>query len=482
MKLNTKENIISQYGTFLCMMVIVLMPIWLSFMMIFFHRNGYAYDYNYVFSLVIFITLIPMPFIFGEKFIFHFVKPKNSNKTLWFALLFLALFLVWATISVFFAVNKSLALFDFSGRGEGLLMYFAYACILLGAMGIKSEKLRDILLKSTLGVGLYFCLFTVLDHYAFRWGETFVSWPFTAPWSNPNHSGYFLTIIAGISSITYLFHPEKFTRIYAIVVFFLISVVTCLNDAFGSQLSIFILMIFVLIVTLVRDKKLWHKLLILFGIYICTVLIGHLLEKYTLGHKETILGNFVHFFQDIFKIASDAESEEAQLAGTNRWGLWMECFRNMRDKPLFGIGINCQKVVNPTLEASRPHNELLQFASTMGIPAGLFYLTALILLLITAFKQLRHISPITISFITAAVGYFINSLFGVSLPYTFCFYMIFLGLSISGLKLKKDTTSIELTDNLIKKDADLQKYIQEHDETDAKMIETTKNTQIDSEL
>jgi len=452
MKFNTKENKISQYAVFAAIAALILLPIFLSYMMIFFHKNAYTYDIYHIAAFIIFVVVIPLPIILGEKLSFGFCKPKNSNKTLWFALLFLALFLLWAAISVIFAVNKQLALFDYKVRGEGMFMYVSYAAILIGAMAIKKDNLRDILLKCALGTGLFFCLFTMLDHYIFQWGEMYVWWSFTAPWANPNHSGYFLAMMAGLSGITFLFHKETFTRIYAAGVFGLTSVVVCLNDSFGSQLAIFVTMIFILIVLLVRDKKLWRRLLILFGIYFVAILFGAILEKYSLHHEETILGNFLHFFRDILKIFSDANSEEAQIAGTNRWGLWMECFRNMRDKPLFGIGINCQMIVNPELEASRPHNEVLQFASTMGIPAALLYLAALVLLLITVFKQLKSISPATIAFVTAAVAYFINSLFGVSLPYTFYIYMIFMGLAISGLKLKD---SSKIAANSVASDAEL---------------------------
>lgn len=440
MKIERRENKISNIITKIAIILLITQPIYFSLGMLFLNKNTYCFYYNYIFASLCVIGFVLLPIMFFEKFRFKFVKYKDSNKTVFFAYLFLFLCIVWATISVFFATDISLALFDIKNRGEGLFMYYAYALIALGAYTIDDDKFRNTLLKIFMGVGIFFCLYTLFDHYVFRWGEIFVWWPFTAPFANPNHSGYFLVMVSIVSASLFMYDKDTYTRWVGLITFTLASIVICLNDSFGSQLTIFCMVIAIVIASIIRDKTLWKRYIFVIGAYLISIIIGHFLERYTLERENTVLLNFVTFIKDIFMVVSNVDSKDAEVAGTNRWGLWMECFRNMRDKPLFGIGINCQRIVNPNLESSRPHNELLQFASTMGIPAGIFYLTSIILLAISTIKQIKNISSSTLTCLLTVCAYFISSLFGVSLPYTFCYYVVFLGLGISGLKLKKDKT------------------------------------------
>ena len=60
-------------------------------------------------------------------------------------------------------------------------------------------------------------------------------------------------------------------------------------------------------------------------------------------------------------------------------------------------------------------------------------LVVLIVLIIEFVKKLKIIKPWVFGVFFSAFGYFVSSFFGVSIPYTFVYYVIFLGLLISGL-------------------------------------------------
>ena len=443
LKTNTKQHGFFTYFSFCCLFLFVVVCLIFNL----FNKDIYTYLEVYFFAFVLFVGCIILPLVLGKT---KPIKFKDLNKITLTPLICLILFMIWATISLFFATDKTLALFDTLYRGEGLLMYFAYAIIFISAFSIKNIKFRQNLIRLFICVGLFVSVFLIIEKLAFSWINILDCW-FSLPWHNPNHSGYFLTMAIVASAMNYVFDKNLGFKISSIIAMFFMNVALCLNDSFGSELAVCVSMFVVLALVLLTNKKQWKLLLTVFAVYLTSCLLGATLQIVWLNAKNTIFDNFVGFFKDIACVFADISQEggpsaDADIAGTNRWGLWKECFKNMKEKPFFGIGINCQHVVNPALESSRPHNELLQFASTMGIPAGVFYLAAIISTIVIALKQIKQLSTTTTTCLAVSVAYFISSLFGVTLPYTFVFYITFLGLAMGGLnffKQNKNQISIE---------------------------------------
>jgi len=402
----------------------------------------------YMSVFLIAFGLFCAPLIFYEKTAFSGFKLKNKSKLAIALFALLIAFLVWGLISVFFAKDASLALFDIPGRNEGYIMYLCYAIIFTGAVLFKDKNLKSIILSIFLSIMLGFCVFWFIDFAFFGHAKSFMGFNFTLPWANLNHSGYMIAMATVMAAALYIFENRKNYKILGLVCFCVFLITMFFNNSLGCEVAIFVTLIFLTIVAIIKEKQNYKATLIIWATFM-VILAADITLNHTLHlHYQTFVDGVVNIFKDIFKIARDATSAEAEAAGTNRWRLWMECFNNIASYPFFGIGINCQLRANPHLEASRPHNEPLQFASTMGLPAGLFYLSALILIVIMLFKQLKKLNTETLVCLMGAVAYFVSSLFGVSIPYTFSIYILFLGLGVGGLNFNKKQEEIfEETEN-----------------------------------
>ena len=421
-----KDKIINFWALFIVMLapaVLIIIEFCAKKMINF---SGWAY----IIAFLIFVGLIIWPLARFEKL----QKPRIFNKNnakLRIAVYFFALFLIWACISTIFATDIKLALFDIYPRGEGLLMFFMYAAIFCGAMAIDKTNQRRFLLLAFLVSATVICLIEIIDYFTLNINLKYFSEMTNAPFANSNHQGYFLTMQILLSAGIICFYDFKFEKYLSLINLFLTIFLLCLNNTFGCQLAVIFSLVVLTIFALIKDKKILNKIILIWLIIIATIFLATTVQIKFVKTDRNFYNNLKTFFGDVSAVKGGGEA--AGNAGSGRWSLWMECLKNIREHPLVGIGLNCQIIVNPSLSASRPHNELLQFASTMGLPSLIFYLGGLIVLIIEFVKKLKIIKPWVFGVFFAAFGYFVSSFFGVSIPYTFVYYVIFLGLLISGL-------------------------------------------------
>ena len=390
----------------------------------------YFAGWAYIIAFPIFVGLIIWPLARFEKL----QKPRIFNKNnakLRICLYFFALFIIWACVSTIFAADIKLALFDIYPRGEGLLMFFMYAVIFCGAMAIDKTNQRRYLLLGFLISATVICLIENIDYFALNINLKYFSEMTNAPFANSNHQGYFLTMQILLSAGIICFYDFKFEKYLSLINLFLTTFLLCLNNTFGCQLAVIFSLTILTIFALIKDKKVLNKIILIWLIIIATIFLVTTIQIEFVKTDRNFYNNFKSIFGDVSAVKEGGEA--ASSAGSGRWSLWVECFKNIRNHPLVGIGLNCQMIVNPSLSASRPHNELLQFASTMGLPSLIFYLGGLVVLLIEFIKKLKTIEPWVFGVFFAAFGYFVSSFFGVSIPYTFVYYVLFLGLLVSGL-------------------------------------------------
>jgi len=111
----------------------------------------------------------------------------------------------------------------------------------------------------------------------------------------------------------------------------------------------------------------------------------------------------------------------------------------MLEHPLFGVGPEqmvyymAERVSTPF---AWPHNEYLQHAAALGIPAGLLYLAALFSMAFTQIKRVKVLRDTTLMAGCMVVGYGISAFFGgttyVTAPY------MFLALGLTSLRSYDD--------------------------------------------
>ena len=76
----------------------------------------------------------------------------------------------------------------------------------------------------------------------------------------------------------------------------------------------------------------------------------------------------------------------------------------------------------------RPHNEYIQTALFMGIPAAILYLTGLFMLFIYCIKNRKQLPSYAIISGTAVFAYCISAFFGNSMYYTTPYFFMMLGM------------------------------------------------------
>ena len=118
----------------------------------------------------------------------------------------------------------------------------------------------------------------------------------------------------------------------------------------------------------------------------------------------------------------------ADSAGSGRWRLWKNTVLHIPEHPLVGFGV--EGLLN-TYHVGTPHNELMQYAAFFGIPVTVLYVIANVLVLIRVWKKRKKVQPVTMVCFFVAIGYLVNSMFGVAIYYTTPFLFIFLGLAYS---------------------------------------------------
>jgi O-antigen ligase len=155
------------------------------------------------------------------------------------------------------------------------------------------------------------------------------------------------------------------------------------------------------------------------------------------------------FISDIKALAGDVKEiaerrDEAAEAGSGRWKIWKAGVQFALERPLFGYGPDNlgERYREVGLEKfDRPHNELIQFAASLCIPAMLFYLAGLASHLIRFFRAGKKLSTLTLGLFCAVGAYLVSSLFGNTMYYTSPFFFMLLGMSAGMLKNEAQPSS-----------------------------------------
>ena len=194
-------------------------------------------------------------------------------------------------------------------------------------------------------------------------------------------------------------------------------------DTFGSYLAVLFGMVFsVFLISIMHCSKQYiinsvFSLLLFIFISVGVDTQTHLLRT-----------NFASLFTDIEKITTSAD--DVDEAGTSRIKLWKHSFKYIKERPLFGYGPEgtSQMFFDDGLGNDRPHNEYIQHALFMGIPASVFYISGLVLLFIYCIKNRKQLPSYAIISGFAVFSYCISAFFGNTMYYTSPYFFIILGI------------------------------------------------------
>ena len=311
--------------------------------------------------------------------------------------------------------------------GNSFLLYFVYfiVCFLTASMILKEKARKLIIIVFFIVADILFLI--VIAYQAGVIPKTnlpsHVIGQYSSVFGNKNHSAYFQTIVILLSGTLLTFKPFKISSLFYLFTFILNTAVLSLNHTFGCFLASLGGLLFLIIMRAVIDRRLSFLSV---GVLVLFILVSMIVNAVTGGVTE----NFLQLFLDLFHIFSG--SEEADAAGTNRWGLWNTVFGYMKEQPrsfVFGFGIEgyALRLLSDGGYA-KVHNEFIEIVSFFGIPGLVLYLTGIMKVFFHGLKYKNDLTPGMVAALAAAFGYLFSSFFGVSMFYTSPFLFIVLGL------------------------------------------------------
>ena len=264
-----------------------------------------------------------------------------------------------------------------------------------------------------------------------------------------NHYGYYLAFTIMISALLFVYEKRKALKVVLFISMCLATMVLVINNTLGAYLATGFVLTMFFIYTLVDNRRkikagemekrteikgylkavgecgTWQAALFLLLFFVLFTILLNI-------HYHTVLESVFKLLTDTGDIVKDPL--EADSAGTGRWKLWKDTASHIPEHHLVGFGV--EGLLN-TYRVGTPHNELLQYTAFFGIPVTLLYITSCAIVLIRVWKKRKVMNPVTMVCFFLAIGYLVNSLFGVAMYYTTPFLYIFLGLTYAEY-LKKE--------------------------------------------
>lgn len=360
---------------------------------------------------------------------------------------FFAAMLVWGGIAVCLSDNKYISMFGTSYRLDGYLSYCIYAGFFGCAMILSDRNKLLKVLKCFVGVSVVLgitSLVAMIPFFSKTPNIYCISLRYmrgTSIFYNINHYGYYL-VLAIICAMGLFIYEKNRIKSAAWLIAALFNIWVLIdNNTFGCYIAVFAGLIAFSYFFIAREKKKFNMKTII-PIISFVILSVCLLPFYNIGK------NFFSLNEDISKFAD--EDQDTSAAGSGRWTLWVQTVEHIKNKPVFGygpeglIGKFTAKVKDnsgaeqiQTSFQDRPHNEYLQHAAFMGLPALIFYLAALIMLFLNRIKNIKNISVIVLIAGCAVIGYAISAFFGNTMYYTAPFFFILLGITANASQAEK---------------------------------------------
>lgn len=337
----------------------------------------------------------------------------------------LLLMLAWALLSALLSDNVPKAFWGDFYYHEGFVNYCFYAAALYAAT-LLPEKLKARIIKLFVWTSFAICVVFLAKYCNVGFVADFIrenEYPM-AYYNGTNVFGYLLSLSVLVLAGVVVSKTEKHRLLYCFILAFEIYTLI-MNNTFGSYLAVVFALFIAVPLIWIRDGKLSLHVILPLLVFLATNILYYVLMN-VIGLSALIGLNFNELSLDLRRVFMDTNN--AGSAGSGRFEIWRKTILAIPERPWFGYGhdqtIEIFSLGSPSYH--RPHNEILQHALFLGIPAALLYVSSLFWLFIHQLKNLRQLNQTTIIAAFAVIGYFISSMFGNTTPWTTVFFFIFL--------------------------------------------------------
>ncbi|MEH7094840.1 O-antigen ligase family protein [Neobacillus vireti] len=347
----------------------------------------------------------------------------------------LLLWAIWIGLSTVLSKHPYISIFGEMTRHEGLLALYSYFTVFVISFRlVPAGKVRSIL-SGLVGASMIACLFGLYQKF--------------------HHP--LLPYIDGTGRIESFFGNANFYGSYLVVMLFL-AIILVLHSKERKQIGWFSFaanfLLLNMLYTGTRSAFLGTIAGLLFYSPFIWLKFPALRKRFAmLLVSFALIFTFVNalenstYLQRIFSIFLSADqvlgSDDSEFAGSGRWGIWKTALPLVAEYPIFGSGPDtlgyvidqdavCQYFQEKNCSVDKAHNEYLQIAITMGIPALLFYLSFLSCIFWGVWKAIKKASgekQLILSGLFALIfAYVIQAFFNISVVPVAPYFWFILGI------------------------------------------------------
>jgi O-antigen ligase len=365
---------------------------------------------------------------------------ENVISTDWINRL-LILYFAWLVFSTFFSIDISQSILGNPYRSEGLSTLLVYFVIFLIARQQGTMSKTNI--KWMLITGCIVVIYGILQSYGLEFfPRDYIRQNWVTAFStigNPNFLGTYIVLLLPFAVHLYIIEKKKIGLIVYIILFFgLLSTMTR-----GTWIGAFVSVLIYFGIIFIKKDQFEIRIKDVFMFIVSTVLC---LIVFDVSNSGSLFLRILSITIDFGKFISGGD--DLFRAGSYRMFIWLKVLEMIKLRPLFGFGLenlhmvfdqyfmnDMIKVIGSPLIIDRAHNEYLHIAVSSGIPALLFYLSFIYIVIRKGMSKLLEL-PYTIPLLVSVLGYLVQAFFNISVVAVAYVFWIFLGFLASGKSIE----------------------------------------------
>lgn len=320
-------------------------------------------------------------------------------------------FLILVCISTIFSVNVKVSIFGYFNRYEGLLTFIIYYLVYYCSKYYFRNR-KSIIIGICI-LTMITSILAILQYYNAPFIKVFFKHASfaCATFGNRNFYGAFISLTFPIIMCLYIFSGKRLLLIPNTLLFY--SMLACLTRSCYLAFIVFST-IGVIYLIKQKNKNYFKRSLLLLILFVLLFILFNVLSP------NALIGRYK---------ASIEEIQNKDSIGSNRGYIWQIAINIIKDHPLTGCGTDaflCELTNNHTFELvnviydkvgglpDKAHNEYLQIASTIGIPALILYLAFVALTIKNLLRNDLNKNKIAFVVLLCIISYLVQAFFNIS--------------------------------------------------------------------
>ena len=361
--------------------------------------------------------------------------------------------IVLELFSVMNSVDINMSIWGTPGRNEGILMLLSYYTFFYLARFLKSDRSKYILVNIFLGIGVIHCLYGLCQYFDIGEASGWVIDSYHAQKMISGVTGQFdfmasyTVMLSGLAAAMFYYSDKVWKKLLFLCLLGLYLITLVLAKAMSGYLGVaFMIVAFLLYIFITRNKHVQFEKNKFVSIGIVAALFLIVIAMVSIINKK--MDNFIYNeLSSVFNQLSELikTRQISDEFGTWRGWAWKQCVRLIPQYWLTGVGVD--SLVYPFMYIfgqspigeifDKAHNEYLQVAVTMGIPALITYLTFYFFVFKDNLQRLVEIvhhdrnwngEPLYFGLMLVVIGYLSQAFFNISVIDVAPFFWILLGL------------------------------------------------------